>query len=43
MKKNTTELYRIMTEANEIRRILDGTELSASSTKENKQAEMVKA
>lgn len=43
MKKNTTELYRIMTEANEIRRILDGTELSTSSTKENKQTEMVKA
>lgn len=43
MKKNTTELYRIMTEANEIRRILDGTEHPASTAKENKQPETIKA
>lgn len=43
MKKNTTELYRIMTEANEIRRILDGAEFTSTPQKDNKQPELVKA
>ncbi|MBX2969696.1 MAG: prephenate dehydrogenase [Cyclobacteriaceae bacterium] len=43
MKKNTTELYRIMTEANEIRRILDGTEFTSATQKDNTQPELVKA
>lgn len=43
MKKNTTELYRIMTEANEIRRILDGAEFTSAPQKDNTQPELVKA
>ncbi|MBX2967313.1 MAG: prephenate dehydrogenase [Cyclobacteriaceae bacterium] len=41
MKKNTKEIYRIMTEANEIRRILDGAE--SLSVQESNQPETVKA
>jgi prephenate dehydrogenase len=43
MKRNTAELYRIMTEANEIRRILDGAEFTSTTQNNNKQPELAKA